>query len=116
MVTRRTLLFYNFGIGMIFVIIGAISLVMFDQFLFRPAIVPPFDRASAEAIKAEPDVEKLRNQALFYFGLGRDLKRARYSDTDTLVRDFRYLCFLLGGIFLVGGIMAIAATRKLPGR
>ena len=111
MITRRTLLIYNFGIALTFVVIGALSLLTFEQFLNKPAILPPFDPASATAIHEEPDIERLRTRAAFYFELGRDLKRARYSDTDTLVHDFRYLCFLLGAIFALGGAMAILVTR-----
>ena len=99
-----------------FVVVGALSLIVFDQFLFRPTIVPPFDAASETTIKTEKDIERLRAQASFYFGLGRELKRARYSDTDTLVRDFRYLCFLLGAIFAVGGAMSLDAMRTGPKR
>jgi hypothetical protein len=105
------LLIYNFGISVLFLVIGALSLFTFEQFLSRPTIQPPFDPASLKAIKEEPDVERLRQQAAFYFELGRDLKRARYSDTDTLIHDFRTLCFLLFAIFAVGGGMSIVVTR-----
>ncbi len=111
MITRRTLLIYNFGIALIFVIVGTLSLMTFEHFLSRPAILPPFDNASAKAIQEEQDLERLRTQASFYFELGRELKRARYSDTDTLIRDFRRLCFLLGVIFAVGGAMSFTVTR-----
>ena len=114
MVTRRTLLVYNFGIGLMFVVVGALTLAVFEPFLSRPTVVPPFDAASQTAIKTETDIERLRAQAAFYFGLGRDLKRARYSDSDTLVRDFRFLCFLLGVIFAVGGVMSLDAMRTGP--
>ena len=114
MITRRTLLIYNFGIAMIFVVIGALSLFTFEHFLSKPAIVPPFDPASAQAIQEEQDIERLRHRAAFYFELGRDLKRARYSDTDTLIHDFRFLCFLLGAIFALGGGMSILVTRNPP--
>ena len=67
--------------------------------------------ASAKAIHEEQDIERLRGRATFYFELGRDLKRARYSDTDTLVQDFRSLCFLLGAIFAVGGAMSVVTLR-----
>lgn len=112
MITRRTLLIYNFGIALLFVVIGVLSLVAFEHLLNRPAILPPFDEASAKAIGEEQDSEKLRSHAAFYFELGRELKRARYSDTDTLVHDFRFLCFLLGGIFALGGAMAFLVTRS----
>jgi hypothetical protein len=109
------LLIYNFGIALLFVVVGTLSLITFEHLLSRPAVLPPFDPASAKAIQAEPDPEKLRAQAMFYFDLGRDLKRARYSDTDTLVHDFRFLCFLLGAIFTVGGAMSFVVTRSGSG-
>lgn len=112
MITRRTLLIYNFGMALTFVVIGALSLFTFEQLLSRPAVVPPFDSASQKAMQAEPDIERLRTQAVFYFELGRELKRARYSDTDTLIHDFRSLCFLLCSIFVVGGAMSLIVTRK----
>ena len=116
MFTRRTLLIYNFGIAVAFAVIGALSLITFEQLLNRPTVVPPFDPASQKAIQAEQDIERLRTQAAFYFTLGRELRRSRYSDTDTLVHDFRYLCFLLGAIFAVGGVMSFAAIRTAPGK
>ena len=112
MFTKRTLLIYNFGLALTFAVIGALSLLTFEHFLIRPAtVIPPFDAASMKAIQEETDMEKLRARAAFYFELGRDLKRARYSDTDSLVRDFRFLCFLLGGIFAVSGVMSIVTLR-----
>ena len=112
MFTKRTLLIYNFGLALLFVVIGTLTMATFEHFLNRPAAaIPPFDAASARAIHEEQDLEKLRGRAAFYFELGRDLKRARYSDTDTLVRDFRFLCFLLGAIFAVGGSMSLATLK-----
>ena len=113
MITRRTLIIYNFGIALLFTVIGALSLITFENFLSRPAALPPFDPASVKAIQEESDIERLRSQASFYFELGRDLKRARYSDTDTLIHDFRSLCFLLGAIFAVGGAMSLQATKGM---
>jgi len=112
-ITRRTLLIYNFGAALLFVVAGMLSLITFDHLLNRPAALPPFDPASAAVIQEEQDLERLRSQAAFYFELGRDLKRARYSDTDTLIRDFRYFCFLLGVIFAIGGAMSLQATRGM---
>ena len=110
--TKQTLLIYNFGLALTFVVIGALTMATFEQLLNRPAAaIPPFDAASAQAIREEEDIERLRSRAAFYFELGRDLKRARYSDTDTLVRDFRFLCFLLGAIFTVGGAMSLVTVK-----
>ena len=97
MLTKRTLLIYNYGLALLFVVVGALTMATFEHFLNRPAAaVAPFDPASAKAINEESDIEKLRARATFYFELGRDFRKARYSDTDTLGRDFRFLCFLLG--------------------
>lgn len=112
MFTKRTLLIYNFGLALLFVVVGALTMATFEHFLNRPAAaVAPFDAASAKAIHEEQDIEKLRARATFYFELGRGFRKARYSDTDTLVRDFRFLCFLLGAIFTVGGSMALTAFK-----
>jgi hypothetical protein len=112
-ITRRTLIIYNFGAALLFAVIGALSLLTFEHFLNRPAVLPPFDPASAKVIQEEEDIERLRAQAAFYFELGRDLKRARYSDTDTLIRDFRSLCFLLAVIFALGGALSLQATKDM---
>ena len=113
MITRRTLLIYNFGIALIFIAIGTLSLFVADPLRGRPAILPPFDPASLTAIQEEQDIAQLRIRASYYFELGRDLKRARYVDSDTLFRDFRYLCFILGGVFVLGGAMSYLVTRKM---
>lgn len=110
MVTRRTLLIYNFGIALVFVAVGLLSLFTFDPFTNR-TVQPPFDPASHQAILAEQDLEHLRSRAVFYFDLGRDLKRARYADTDTFFHDFRFVCFILGAVFALGGTMAYLVTR-----
>jgi hypothetical protein len=115
--TRHTVLIYNFGLAIIFLVIGALTMATFEQFLNRPAAaIPPFDAASAQAIREEQDIERLRARAAFYFELGRDLKKARHSDTDSLVRDFRFLCFLLGAIFTVGGAISLITAKIVEGK
>ena len=109
-ITRQTLLIYNFGIAIVFVVAAALSL-LFEPILDRPTIQPPFDPSSLTAMKQESDVERLRQQAAFYFELGRDLKRARYSDTNTQFRDFRVLCIALVVAFALGGAMTMAVTK-----
>jgi len=112
MIRRRTLLIYNFGIALVFVMIGLLSFLTLDPFTNRSAIVPPFDPASHTAMQEEQDVERLRSRAIFYFELGRELKRARYADTDSRFSDFRYLCFALAAAFALGGAMSLVATGK----
>ena len=113
MITRRTLLLYNFGIALIFVAIGVLSLFALDPFTNRSAIVPPFDPSSHAAIQEDQDVERLRSRATFYFELGRELKRARYADSNTLFSEFRYMCFLLGAIFALGGTTCFGAAKSV---
>jgi hypothetical protein len=110
-ITRQTLLIYNFGIAIAFLMMGALSLVTYEQLIDRPAIQPPFDASSLKAISEETDLDRLRARATFYFELGRDLKRARYADSDTGARDFRIVCFLIGGILVLGGAMTAWATK-----
>jgi hypothetical protein len=110
-ITRQALLIYNFGLAIAFVAIGLLSLLAYERLMDRPVIMPPFDQASLAAIKEEADPERLRTQAAFYFELGRDLKRARYADTDTGARDFRVVCFLIGALLTAGGFMIMAATK-----
>lgn len=111
MFTKRTLLIYNFGLAVVFVVIGALSLMTFEQFLKRPTVVPPFDPASHKAIETEQDIERLRSQAIFYFELGRLFKQRRYADTDVLIHDFQHLCYLLAAVFAVGGAISFVVTR-----
>ena len=111
MITRQTLLLYNFGLAIAFVVMGALSLLTFERLIDRPVIQPPFDPASLTAIKEETDLDRLRSKAAFYFELGRDLKRARYADTDTGARDFRIVCFLVAGLMAIGGVLLMVFTR-----
>ena len=115
MITPRILLLYNFGIAALFVFIGLMSLFFFEPLVNRPTIVPPFDAASHTAIEEEKDIDRLRARALFYFELGRDLKRARYSDTDTLFADLRKLAFVVAIAFGLGGALVMHVLRRPPG-
>jgi hypothetical protein len=119
-ITPRLLLLYNFGIALLFVILGVLSMVALEPLLNRPIATPPFDISSQQAIQAEQDLEKLRARAAYYFELGRDLKRARYSDTDKLFADLRKLCFLVALAFALGGALSAYVLRAgkstAPGR
>ncbi len=111
MVTPRLLLVYNFGLSVLFVLLGFVSLVVLEPIFTRQVAIPPFDRASLEAIRSERDVEKLRARATYYFELGRDLKQARYSDTGSVMADLRAFCFALGLVFSLGGVLTFAVLR-----
>jgi hypothetical protein len=111
-ITPRLLVLYNFGIALLFVVIGLLSLFVFEPLVTRNAIQPPFDPSSQKAMQEETDIEKLRTRAIFYFELGRDLKRARYSDVDTLFADLRKVCFLVAVAFAIGGTLVLRVLRK----
>ncbi|MBV8029931.1 MAG: hypothetical protein JO035_00325 [Betaproteobacteria bacterium] len=115
MITPRLLLIYNFGIAMLFVLTGIVSATAIEPLLNRQVVLPPFDNASQQAIREEKDLEHLRTRTLFYFELARDLKQARYSDTDTLFSDLRKICFAIALAFAVGGGLALAVVRKRKG-
>jgi len=111
-ITPRLLVFYNFGIALLFVVIGLMSIFIFEPLVMRTTVIPPFDQASLQSIHEEKDIERLRTRSLFYFELGRDLKRARYADTDQLFADMRKVCFLIAGAFVLGGALTLAVLRK----
>jgi hypothetical protein len=112
MITPRLLLLYNFGIALLFVVIALFSMAILEPALTRTAVVPPFDVASQNAIHAEQDLERLRARAAFYFELGRDLKRARYADTDTLFADLRKISFAIAIAFAIGGVLSFQVIKK----
>jgi len=115
-ITPRLLVFYNFGIALLFAVIGLMSLFVFEPLVTRAVVVPPFDDASYKVMREEQDVERLRARALFYFELGRDLKRARYSDTDTLFADLRKVAFMIAVAFAIGGALSLRVLAKPPAR
>jgi hypothetical protein len=111
MITRRTLAIYNFGLALLFLLVGLVGLYALES-ANRPAAVPPFDKASQVAIAEDQDVERLRARALFYFELARDLKRARYSDQDSYLGGFRTVFFIAAIVFAIGGLMTLMVKLK----
>ena len=112
MITGRTLLIYNFSIAAIFVLVALFSAFALEPLVSKPAVLPPFDAASQQAIHAETDIERLRNRAAFYFELARGLKEARYADTSIFFADLRKICIALGLAFAVGGVLTMIAWRR----
>jgi len=70
--------------------------------------------AQSDLSPMQEHLENLRARAIFYFELGRDLKNARYIDSDTLFHDARSMCFILAAVFTLGGVLAFLVTRKPP--
>ena len=111
MISRRTLVIYNFGLAVLFLLVGLIGIYALEA-ANRPVAIPPFDQASQVAIAEEKDQERLRSRALFYFELARDLKRARYSDQDAHFGAFRTVFFVAAIIFAIGGLMTLMVAKR----
>ncbi len=114
MISRRTLVIYNFGLAVLFLLVGLLGVYAL-QAANRPVAVPPFDQASQVAIAEEKDMERLRSRSLFYFELARDLKRARYSDQDEHFSAFRTVFFVAAIIFAIGGLMTLMVKPAKAG-
>jgi len=118
MITRRTLLLYNFGIAGLLVFIGAMSILGADASqIKRLNDLPSFNAEARGYITDDQDIEKLRARALFYFDVARDLKRARTDDSQKLFKDASTLAFFVAALFAVAGAMQLlyARARKKAG-
>jgi hypothetical protein len=118
MVTRRTLLLYNFGIAGLLVFIGAMSILGADASqIKRLNDLPNFNAEARSAVAEEQDIEKLRTRAQFYFDVARDLKRARTDDSSKVFKDASTLAFFVAALFAVGGVLQVvySRTRKKAG-
>ena len=118
MVTKRTLLLYNFGIAGLLTFIGAMSIVGADAAqIKRLNDLPNFNAESRAYLTDEQDLEKLRVRSMFYFDVARDLKRARTDDSSKVFKDASTLAFFVAALFAVAGVMQIlyARARKKAG-
>ena len=112
MITRRTLLLYNFGIAGLLVFIAALSMVGADAAqIKRLNDLPNFNAEARGFIVDEADIEKLRTRSLFYFEVARDLKRARTDDSQKVFQDASTLAFFVGVLFAIGGAMQVLYAR-----
>ena len=112
MVTRRTLLLYNFGIAVLLVFIGAMSIVGADAAQIRRLNdLPNFNDEALAYITDEQDIEKLRTRTQFYFGVARDLKRARTDDSSKVFKDASTLAFFVAALFAIGGALQVIYGR-----
>ena len=112
MVTRRAMMIYNFGIALILVAVGVVTLLFSDvaaQQSARLTALPTFDGNSRQAIEEQEDIEQLRQRSLFYFELARELKVARNADTTRYFYETRTTVLILAALFALGGVMGFAA-------
>jgi len=112
MITRRTLLLYNFGIAGLLVFVGLMSIVGADASqIKRLNDLPSFNAESRGYITNEQDIERLRSRAEFYFDVARDLKRARTDDSSRVFKDASTLSFFVAVLFGISGLMQILYGR-----
>src|SRR5258705_10658207 len=116
-VSRRSLLLFNFGIAMVFIVIGSLSVYSLD--LVRPnrASEPiAFAKEARLAIAEEQSIDAVRARTLYYFDIARDMRRARLRDEVETYNDVRILSFVVAGLFLVGGAPALLlpAPQDVP--
>ncbi|HLX80013.1 MAG TPA: hypothetical protein VKS43_05465 [Burkholderiales bacterium] len=107
-VSLRSLLFYNFGIALVFTLIGSLSVYSLD--LIKPNRANEshiFAKVARQAIEGEQAIEAVRAHALFYFDTARNIRRARVDDDVRTYYDVRILAFVVTGLFVVGGILAL---------
>jgi len=107
-VSLRTLLLYNFGMALIFVIVGLLSIYSID--VTKPGRVeesPTFSKNARLALEHEPVLETLRTRALSYFDVAREFRLARIQDEVGIYNDVRTLSFGVAALFVVGAILAL---------
>lgn len=114
MITRRTLLIFNFGVAALFLLVGGLS--VYAMSLVQPgasqlSVPPAFTASALRSISEEREVERLRSTAIFYYELARDMRKARHAATEGYLYDVRLLSFFVAGLFFIGGLLVL-----LPGR
>ena len=114
-VSLKSLLFYNFGFALAFLLIGLLSVYSLDYTKPNRANESPVLANNARlAIENEQTVEVIRGRALFYFDIARDMRRARMQDDSSFYEDVRILSFAVAGLFLLGGILALLLPPARP--
>src|SRR3954452_15366698 len=112
MITRRTLLLYNFGIAALLLFIGLLSMVGADASqIKRLNDLPDFNAEARAFLTDEADIERLRSRSVFYFEVARDLKRARTDDSSRVFKDASTLAFFVAILFAISGGMLIVYGR-----
>ena len=120
MLTRRTLLLFNFGMVLIFVAVGIVS--DYALGLAQPAQEQGaqrlFDQTKVQSIKDETDLERVRGQALYYMDLARDMQARKYDEADLKYYDVGRVAYFAGAAFVLAGLLIAlwrpAASVKSP--
>jgi hypothetical protein len=117
MISRRTILLYNFGLAITLLISGLLTIYTLALLNHDSLTIARQADVRAKAVRElaeEQDLERLRSTASFYLRVTEDLKKARDEDTVIFLTDIRYACFLLASIFVVGGLLGIALRTASP--
>jgi hypothetical protein len=108
----RTLLLFNFGVALVFLLIAGLSTYSLD--LVRPNRArehAAFSGESKLAVVEEQSIDQLRSRALFYFDIARNIRLARMQDEVRVFNDAQFLSFAVAILFLASGILAILLPR-----
>lgn len=117
MITRRTLLIFNFGVAALFLVVGGLSVYVLSA--VQPgsgqvSVPPAFTASALQAISEEKEMEKLRSSAVFYYELAREMRKARHEATEGYLYDVRLLSFFVAGLFCIGGFLVLVPPKRLP--
>lgn len=116
MITRRTLLIFNFGVAALFLLVGGLSvyaLGIVTPGSSQVSVPPAFTASALKSISEEKEVEKLRSTAVFYYELARDMRKARHAATEGYLYDVQLLSFFVAGLFLVGGLLMLVPQKQI---
>ena len=92
--------------------IGAMGIIGADAAQIRRLNdLPNFNAEAIAFIADEQDVEKLRARTQFYFGVARDLKRARTDDSSKVFKDASTRAFFVAALFAVSGVLQLVYSR-----
>ena len=111
-ISLRSALLYNFGAAVFFVLVGLLSGYTLD--LAKPnreSELPAFAKEERSAIEQQQEIEAIRVRALFYFDVARGTRRARMQDESHVYNDARIFSFLVAGMFVIGGLLALMLPR-----
>lgn len=116
MISRRTILLYNFGLAATLCFAGLLSLYALGFLAPESSIATQAAMRTkvVKEIQEEPDLERLRSAAIFYLRLSEDLKKAKDQETVDVFTNIRYGFFVLAWMFFVGGLLQFGVRKDPP--
>jgi hypothetical protein len=112
MITRRTLLIFQLGNCLAFVLVGLLSTYTITTLLpsvGKAVILQTLDVPARKSLSEEEDIEHMRGRALYYFDLAAELKQAHGNEELGILETVRYVCYVMAALFGVGGLLCFAA-------